>query len=393
MGIGSRALRIAAGSLGLAAGAGASALAYQRYQASLREGEQPTAPDLPEPGVENPNLLFGGDHDAADGKKFGSLRGSVINVVTDDGIDLHVEVDEADPALARESGWPSDLTVVFAHGFSLNQDAWHFQRKHLRGRVRTVFYDQRSHGRSARSASEHCTIDQLGRDLARVVATTCPGRVIVVGHSMGGMTVISFAAQFPELFGEKVIGAGLVATTAGGMDPGRILFPLAPLGTVASETVNRAVKLLDRGHGLVDRVRSSGLPLARRMTDRYSFGDTVPRSWAEFVFDMIDATPFEVVAAFYPSFAQLDLFERLDAFTQVPVTIVGATEDRLTTIGHQRKLHARIHGSHLYEAHGAGHMVMMERHGDVDRELDDLITRAVQESRHNGGGRHPGRAD
>ncbi|MFC6154325.1 alpha/beta fold hydrolase [Nocardioides yefusunii] len=392
MSIRGRALRVAAGSLGLAAGATASAVAYQRVQASLREGEMPAAENVPQPGVDNPDLLFGGNHDAEDGLTFGSLRGQVLNVVTEDGIDLHVEVDEVDPALAGESGWPEDVTVVFAHGFTLNQDAWHFQRRHLRGRVRTVFYDQRSHGRSARSAPEHCTIEQLGRDLERVIATTCPGRAVVVGHSMGGMTVVSLAAQFPDLFGEKVVGAALVATTAGGMDPGRILFPLAPVGALTSGAVNRAVKVLDRGHGFVDRLRSSGIPLARRITDRYSFGDEVPRSWAEFVFDMIDATPFEVVAAFYPTFVSLNLFENLDGFTKVPVTIVGGTADRLTSIGHQRKLHARIPGSELYEAHGAGHMVLMERHSDVDRELDHLITRAAPPARENGRSRRPGRA-
>ena len=40
------------------------------------------------------------------------------------------------------------LTVVFVHGYSLNLDCWHFQRAAYRGQVRTVFYDQRSHGRS-----------------------------------------------------------------------------------------------------------------------------------------------------------------------------------------------------------------------------------------------------
>ncbi len=418
MSIRRRALGIAAGALGVA-GATASAVAYQRVHAQVGTdqprprpsalGRRPLGPPQPgplesdppasdppergatrrgEPGDDgDPNLLFGGEHDAADGERFGSLRGHVLNVVTDDGIDLHVEVDEPDPDRAENT----DLTVVLAHGFTLNQDSWHFQREHLRGRVRTVLFDQRSHGRSARSEPDHCTIEQLGRDLARVVETAAPGPVVVIGHSMGGMAVISMATQFPELLGPKVVGIGLVATTAGGLDPGRILFPLAPLGAVGASAVNRAVRLLDRGHGLVDRIRAANLGFARRVTDRYSFGDTVPASWAEFVFDMIDATPFEVIAAFYPAFAGLDHFEDLGALTTVPVTVVGGTEDRLTGIGHQRKLHARIPGSVLHEAHGAGHMVLMERHDDVNRELDLLISRAGGLARHNGRSRRPGR--
>ncbi|OEV19842.1 lipase, partial [Streptomyces nanshensis] len=58
------------------------------------------------------------------------------------------------------------LTVVFSHGYCLSQDVWHFQRAALRGAVRCVYWDQRSHGRSARAAAgEPVSIDLLGRDL------------------------------------------------------------------------------------------------------------------------------------------------------------------------------------------------------------------------------------
>ena len=53
------------------------------------------------------------------------------------------------PGAARSQA--PELTVVFVHGYSLNLDSWHFQRAAYRGLVRTVFYDQRSHGRSGRS--------------------------------------------------------------------------------------------------------------------------------------------------------------------------------------------------------------------------------------------------
>ena len=43
------------------------------------------------------------------------------------------------------------VTVVFVHGYALNLDCWHFQRLAMRAEHRLVLYDQRSHGRSARS--------------------------------------------------------------------------------------------------------------------------------------------------------------------------------------------------------------------------------------------------
>ena len=161
------------------------------------------------------------------------------------------------------------------------------------------------------------------------------------------------------------------------MDPGRILFPMLPLGSLSGQAIARLVRVLDRGHLLVDRVRATGFRLAEVVVDRFSFGHDVPRNYAEFVFDMIDATPFEVVADFYPAFASLDHYDDLAALGLAPCTVIGGTLDRLTSIGHSRKLHSRIPGSDLFEAEGSGHMVLLERHDEVNAELDRLFERAM----------------
>ena len=60
----------------------------------------------------------------------------------------------------------------------------------------------------------------------------------------------------------------------------------------------------------------------------------------------------------------------------------------MTKIEHSRKLHAMIAGSTLLECVGAGHMVMMERHDQVDAELDQLFAAAgdlVDPARGGGG--------
>ncbi|MCW2736577.1 alpha/beta hydrolase [Nocardioides sp.] len=325
-------------------------------------------------GIARQNRIIG-NRAAGEQVAFGELHSPRRVVVTDDAVDLHVEIDEP-----GDFGGPratdDDLTIVFVHGYSLNLDSWHFQRAAYRGQVRTVFYDQRSHGRSARSGEDHCTIDQLGQDLRRVIEDTVPGRCVVVGHSMGGMTVISLAELHPELFGDKVVGAALISTTAGGLDPGRILFPMLPLG-LGGRFVGRAVRTLDRGHKVVDLARGWGLAVADVVTDRYAFGtDPVPASHVEFVYSMLNATPFAVVADFYPAFATLDKFEHLEPLGRVPTAIICGTEDKITSVGHSRKLHSRIPGSSLLECEGAGHMVLLEQHKQVTAELDDLLSLA-----------------
>ncbi|WP_246081586.1 alpha/beta fold hydrolase [Nocardioides litoris] len=317
----------------------------------------------------------------------GSLRSTPRTVVADDGTPLHVEVDEVDEVDdlgagsgrgSRRAGQAPPVTLVFAHGYCLTLDSWHFQRAAYRGLVRAVYYDQRSHGRSGRSDREHATIDQLGHDLRAVIEQTVPeGPVVVVGHSMGGMTVVSLAEHHPELIGTKVIGVGLVSTTAGGLDPSRILVPLLPARLTKRATL-RAVATLAHGHAAIDQVRRVGRYIANVATSKLAFGsDDVPHEYVSFVDDMLSATPFEVVADFFPSFSSLDKFDHVEVLDEVPVSVICGTADRITSIGHSRKLHARIPGSRLLECEGVGHMVPLERHDQVNAELDQLITAAT----------------
>ena len=91
-------------------------------------------------------------------------------MTTPDGVRLHTEVDEL-PADGGTSpaGPDDDLTLVLVHGYALSLDCWHFQRKHFRNKIRIVLYDQRSHGRSGRSAGELCRVPQLAEDLLQVL--------------------------------------------------------------------------------------------------------------------------------------------------------------------------------------------------------------------------------
>ena len=49
-----------------------------------------------------------------------------------------------------------------------------------------------------------------------MIDRTAPdGPLVLVGHSMGGMTIMAFAELFPELFGDRVVGTVLMATSGG----------------------------------------------------------------------------------------------------------------------------------------------------------------------------------
>lgn len=307
----------------------------------------------------------------------GSLRGEARTVVTDDGVELHAEVDELSP-YAGEGARPSDeATVVLVHGFAMTMDCWHYQRAALRGRRRVVLYDQRSHGRSQRSKPGHATIEQLGRDLHSVLTElTGDDPVVLVGHSMGGMSIVALAEEHPELFGDKVVGVALISTTAGSLHTHRVLSRWIP-DTLGRAAVERGLVIASQRERLLELVRKKGSAVAFAVIREFAFGDGyVPASWVEFLDREIAAVPLDVLVEFIPQFDSLDKFHVVAAFAQVPTWIMCGTKDKLTSIGHARKLHSRIDGSRLVELDGGGHMSLFEFKDRINRELDQLLREA-----------------
>jgi pimeloyl-ACP methyl ester carboxylesterase len=314
--------------------------------------------------------------------ELGGLRGDARRVLTADGVALHVELDEVAPyaegskSLTREGD--GEPTIVFVHGYALNLDCWHFQREYFRGKHRMVFYDQRSHGRSGRGDKQHATIDQLGDDLRTVIEDVVPtGPVVLVGHSMGGMTIMALAERHPDLFDERVVGAALISTSAGELRTHHLVSRLIP-DAVGGTLGPRIVAGLALAPDLVDRLRRRGSNIGFLVADQFAFGDDVPASYVEFVDNMLAATSFEVLAEFFPNFDALDKYTVLESFARVPTYIISGTKDLLTAVGHSRKMADRIPGATLVECPGAGHMVIMERKDRVNSALGELFAVAAE---------------
>jgi pimeloyl-ACP methyl ester carboxylesterase len=305
---------------------------------------------------------------------FGSLRGVAQTVTADDGVELYVEVDEPERQ-PRRGGSRVRPTLVFVHGYALNLDAWHFQRAALRGGHRLVLYDQRSHGRSGRSDRENATIDQLGLDLAAVLEQVVgDGPVVLVGHSMGGMAVMALASQRPALFGDRVVGAALIASSAGSLNAETLGLPGLP-GRVLHRLTPAIVATLARAPRLVESGRRAGSDIGFVLTRRLAFGGPVPQEYVDFTDEMLAATPFEVVAEFFPGFDVHDRRETLAALAQCATTVVCGSEDAITPIEHSRAIADLVPTAEFLELGGAGHMVLLERHDEVTAAIAALVER------------------
>lgn len=308
--------------------------------------------------------------DPAADEPLGQLRGSPLTVLANDGVALHAEISGPDDA---------PVTIIFCHGYTLSQDVWHYQRAGLAGAGRLVFWDHRSHGRSGRSEPGQVSIDQLGADLYTVLMATAPGDApaVLVGHSMGGMTIMALADQHPGLFGTKVIGAALIATAASGVDPVAWLpAPLRPPARQAAPLVMRAVP--GRPAALIERARQAAGDLAFLGTRFMAFGDprTSP-SVVDFLERIIRATPVEVVAEFYLSLLGHDKLDALSVLARVPVLVLTGDRDRVVPPQRSDQLAAAIGGAELISVPGAGHAVILECPQQVNDAIAGLVARAL----------------
>jgi pimeloyl-ACP methyl ester carboxylesterase len=277
------------------------------------------------------------------------------------------------------------LTVVFCHGYCLNQDSWHFQRAAFREGLRLVFWDQRSHGRSERSrshlAGQPAAIDQLGGDLKAVIDAVAPtGPLVLVGHSMGGMTVMALADQHPELFVERVAAVALIGTTFGSWSG--VTLGLPSYGAKVLHRVAPGVlKALGRQRDLVERSRRLGSDLTSAVYRKFSFGtEDVDPAVERFAQRMLEATPIDVVAEFFPAFALHEKKTALAALRGIPTLVLGGTRDLLTPPEHSEAIAAELPDAELVIVQDAGHLVMLERPDLVNSRLALLLEQAARRS-------------
>lgn len=293
-------------------------------------------------------------------------------VVTDDGVALHVE-EAGDPEAA--------LTVVFSHGWTLSQACWFYQRRDLPGPgVRCVFYDQRGHGASGRPDLDTCTIETFASDLARVLQVCAPrGPVVLVGHSMGGMTVLGLAAAQPELFGPsgRVVGVALLSTSAGRL--AEVTFGLpAAAGRLAQRLLPGAFAQLARGGDRWERYRLSRTDLSHALTRRLSFGGDIPPSLVDLMETMIGQVPLAVAAACAQELVRHDKLAALPVLAHTPALVMVGEADVLTPPEHSRAIAEELPEAELVVLPGAGHMIQLERPGLVNLHLRTLLARASQ---------------
>jgi pimeloyl-ACP methyl ester carboxylesterase len=287
-----------------------------------------------------------------------------LRVPSDDGTEIAVEI--------LGDGHPGP-TLVFTHGWTFSSRSWHYQRMLAESR-RLVLMDHRDHGESGTGPRENRTIDQIGRDLAAVLDATCHKRdVVLIGHSMGGMTIMSLAAQQPERFGKQVKAVALV-DTSGRREPDHTFCLRGPLAKPFLAQWKSALALMVSDPEKAERARRSGGAVSIAISRFLNLGRGSDKRLARFTEAMSAGTSAQVVGDFWLTLDAHDKLDALKVLADIPTLVIVGDRDRLTPPENARKIAATIPGSRLLELRGAGHCTMLEQPEAVNAALIDLVS-------------------
>jgi 3-oxoadipate enol-lactonase len=92
-------------------------------------------------------------------------------------------------------------TIVFIHGWALDNRMWDLQWGYFSKRYNVIRYDVRGFGQSGRAHDPHNPTDDLKEFLDHLKID----KAHLVGHSMGGNIALNFAAKYPDRVHKVVV--------------------------------------------------------------------------------------------------------------------------------------------------------------------------------------------
>lgn len=221
--------------------------------------------------------------------------------------------------------------LVFLHGMSSCGEAWWQQFEHFADRYRVIAFDSVNHGHSSNSPRDEPETDRTD-ELEAMLDALEVTEPILAGNSMGGATILRWAARHP---GDA---KALVVSGMGIMEGGQR--PFRTVNAIDSDTL-----FLPIGESLTDRLRQE----RPRMYERYlRIRSTATR--LEYMRHPRERNPktLEETAA---------LAESITAVTSPMLAIVGALDPLVPAAKH---LHELVPHSEYVEIANSPHNVYWE---------------------------------
>jgi pimeloyl-ACP methyl ester carboxylesterase len=269
--------------------------------------------------------------------------------------------------------------IIFVHGWNTSSLEWYYQKKFFAKDYRLILVDLPGLGKSKRPSNRDFSLDKMADDLEAVIRHTKAEKPILYGHSIGGMTILTYCAKHAETLRSRIAGIVLEHTTY--TNPVRttimsrvmtamqkpVLVPLCYVMIFLSPVfwLMRWLSYLNGNSQL--------------MTRFLTFTGTQTPRQLDFIALLSAMCPPSVVARGVLGMFKYDVTNDLQRI-DVPALVIAANKDRLTKPEASRFIHENIRSSELFVAAPAGHQGLIERHAEVNEAVKKFI-RNVQISK------------
>lgn len=306
--------------------------------------------------AERLTLAPGPTFEQPEGPRFGTLVGTRSTSVTPAGQQLAVEA----------FGPPDAPRVVLTHGWTNSRVVWHEQVVRLADRHRVVTWDLPGHGDSPPPRDGRYTLDRLGDACASVLTDLGPGRCVLAGHSLGGMTVLNVTRRHGDVVAGRVAGLALVSTM------GHAPLQVDALTRMLS-TLERLVRrlLVYGGLAAFERAYWASTDLSHALTRAVALSRSAAAHHVDAAEQLLlDADPDMIAGMTLPilTLAEDDAVGDLD----LPGIVLCGDADRMTPLRRSRELAAALSGARLEVLEGVGHMAPLEAAPAVCAALEEL---------------------
>lgn len=271
----------------------------------------------------------------------------------------------------------ADVTVVFVHGFTLAGESWYLQFEGLRKRwphARFLTLDLRGHGQTGAVAPELCTVDGAADDVLTVLNARAPkGKIVLVGHSLGGLVALNLVRRAPEDLYERIAGLVLVSTSIEELSAQGVPQVLAsPIADQVRNAVEASPKQIRRLREELAAILAPTLAVAVF---------TKPTDYARIVFHaaMINETPLETFVGFLDDLQDHEESSVAPRLQRIPGAVIVGTKDLVTPEGQADVIVQMWPRATLVEVEGAGHMVILESPEEVNQTISRVIEQALEE--------------
>jgi len=247
--------------------------------------------------------------------------------------------------------------IIFTHGWAMDSTFWHYAKQDLGDRFRLLLWDLPGLGRSKAPDQEAITLSAFATDLAHLV--NFAGRpAVLVGHSIGGMTIQTLLRDFPQLQA-RLAGVVLLNTTY--TNPLKTMVFSSVFEALRRPVLEPMMKLAMALQPLFWAVKwQSYLSGSSHMANRLGFGKFATRSQLEHTSLLSTRNPPGVLARGNLAMMHWDATDVLTRL-RIPALVIGGDLDIITKLEASRELAAESDLATLQAVAGVNHMGPMER--------------------------------